>query len=98
MNSNTSISEWLPWLGRVRFLVVTFLLAVVVAIHELTPIALPIPQLILLIAVWYMLATVYVGLYRWRPEARWQAPLQTLLDLCVIAGIVYSTGVQDSYF
>ena len=38
MNSNTSVSEWLPWLGRVRFLVITFLLAVVVAIHQLTPI------------------------------------------------------------
>ncbi len=38
MNLNTSIGEWLPWLGRVRFLVITFLLVVVVAIHQLTPI------------------------------------------------------------
>jgi two-component system sensor histidine kinase PilS (NtrC family) len=98
MNSNTSASEWLPWLGRVRFLVITFLLAVVVAIHQLAPVAFPEMRVLLLIAGWYVLATTYVGLYKWIPDARWYAPAQTVLDLCVVTAIVYSTGVQDSYF
>jgi len=98
MNSNTSVSEWLPWLGRVRFLVITFLLAVVVAIHQLTPIPLAVPRMLLLVAAWYILAAADVGLYRWRPQAQWIAPFQTVVDLCVITAMVYSTGVQDSYF
>jgi two-component system sensor histidine kinase PilS (NtrC family) len=98
MNSNTNVSEWLPWLGRVRFLVITFLLAVVVAIHELTPLPLQTVRVLLLIAAWYLLAAAYVGCYRWMPKARWHAPTQTILDLCVITAMVYSTGVQDSYF
>jgi two-component system, NtrC family, sensor histidine kinase PilS len=98
MNSNTSVSEWLPWLGRVRFLVITFLLAVVVAIHQLTPIPLDVPRMLSLIAAWYILAAADVGLYRWSPQAYWIAPLQTVVDLCVITAMVYSTGVQDSYF
>ena len=64
MDFTPSVSEWLPWLGRVRFLVITFLLAVVVAVHELTPIPLPVPTLFALAAVWYALATVYVILQR----------------------------------
>lgn len=98
MHNKNNANEWMPWLGRVRFLVITFLLAVVIAIHQLTRIALPVLQLVCLIGSWYVLAVTYVGLHRWRPEARWQPPLETLLDLVVITGIVYATGVQDSYF
>jgi len=98
MNSNVNISEWLPWLGRVRFLVITFLLAVVVAIHQLTPIPLPLLRMLVLICVWYLLAAADVGLYQWTRRARWVAAAQTILDLAVITAVVYSTGVQDSYF
>ena len=98
MNTRSNIKEWLPWLGRVRFLVITFLLAVVVAIHQLTQISLPVVHLVYLIGIWYILAVTYVSLHRWQPQAVWRAPLETVLDLVVITGIVYTTGVQDSYF
>ena len=45
MESKPSVSEWLPWLGRVRFLVITFLVGVVVAVHQLTPVAHPGPRI-----------------------------------------------------
>lgn len=98
MGFESNVSEWLPWLGRVRFLVITFLVAVVVAIHELTPIPLPAGTLIVLAALWYALATVYLILHRHAPGARWQAPLQMVLDLAVITGVVYASGAQESYF
>jgi two-component system, NtrC family, sensor histidine kinase PilS len=98
MKSSTSIQEWLPWLGRVRFLIITILIGVVVAVRQWTPIPLPVRTLILLAACWYLLAALDVILYRWVPEARWHAPLQLALDLVVITGIVYSSGAQDSYF
>jgi two-component system sensor histidine kinase PilS (NtrC family) len=98
MEFTPSASEWLPWLGRVRFLIITFLLAVVVSVHQLTPIPLPVGSLVLLIALWYVLASLYVILQRALPEGRWQAPLEMVLDLTIITGVVYASGAQDSYF
>ncbi|MFZ3202143.1 MAG: ATP-binding protein [Candidatus Acidiferrales bacterium] len=92
------MNEWLPWLGRVRFLMITFLVAVVVAVRQLTPLPLPARVLVPLIVLWYTLAIFYLILQRWLPEARWQAPLQMALDIVVITGVVYATGTQDSYF
>jgi two-component system sensor histidine kinase PilS (NtrC family) len=98
MEFKPSVSEWMPWLGRVRFLVITFLVGVVVAVHQLTPVPLPVRVFLSLIVFWYTLAIVYVILQRWIPKARWHAPLQVVCDLMIVTGVVYVTGGQDSYF
>jgi two-component system, NtrC family, sensor histidine kinase PilS len=98
MKSATRVSEWLPWLGRVRFLAITFLLGIVVAARQLTPDSISVRSFVPLVALWYMLAIVYVILQRWTPQARVHAPLQIICDLLIITGVVYSTGAQDSYF
>ncbi|HKV05689.1 MAG TPA: ATP-binding protein [Candidatus Acidoferrales bacterium] len=98
MSYTPSVSEWLPWLGRVRFLVITFLLAVVVGIHQLTPIQVPVWTLFALAAAWYAVAVVDVLLQRRAPVTRWHAPVQIALDLAITTGVVYSSGAQDSYF
>ena len=98
MEFKPSGSEWVPWLGRVRFLVITFLVGVVVAVHQLAPVALPVRAFVSLIVFWYTLATVYVILHRWMPEARWHPHLQVVCDLVIVTGVVYATGGQDSYF
>ena len=92
------MNEWLPWLGRVRFLIITFLVTVIVAVSQLAPTPLPVRTLIPLIALWYTLAILFVILQRWLPEARWHALVQMVCDLIVITGVVYATGAQDSYF
>jgi two-component system, NtrC family, sensor histidine kinase PilS len=97
MASKPSVNEWLPWLGRVRFLIVTFLLAVV-AVGQLTSIPLPVKTLIPLIVLWFTLATSYIILQRLMPKARWHAPLQATGDILLVTGVVYATGGQDSYF
>jgi two-component system, NtrC family, sensor histidine kinase PilS len=97
MVSKPSVSEWLPWLGRVRFLIVTFLLGVV-AVGQLTSIPLPVRMLLPLIVLWYTLATSYIILQRWIPKARWHAPVQVAGDILIVTGVVYATGAQDSYF
>ncbi|HTS12952.1 MAG TPA: ATP-binding protein [Candidatus Limnocylindrales bacterium] len=97
MESTPIATEWLPWLGRVRFLIITFLLAVV-GVGQFTPIPLPIRMLLPLIVLWYTLATCYFMLQRWVPNAVWHAPLQVAGDLLIITAVVYSTGAQDSYF
>ncbi|HXQ26036.1 MAG TPA: ATP-binding protein [Candidatus Acidoferrales bacterium] len=98
MKSTPSLSEWLPWLGRVRFLVITFLLAVVVVVRQWTPIALPVLPLFGLAALWYTIATLDLILQREAPRAQWVAPVQIALDLAIITGVVYASGTQDSYF
>jgi two-component system, NtrC family, sensor histidine kinase PilS len=98
MESSSSTNEWLPWLGRVRFLVITFLLAVVVGLRQWTHIAIPVGTLFLLAAVWYALATVCLTLNRAFPQRRWLEPLQVTFDLAVITAMVYASGAWDSYF
>jgi two-component system, NtrC family, sensor histidine kinase PilS len=98
MKHAPSASEWLPWLGRVRFLAITFLLGIVVAAHQLTPIPISVRAFVPIVALWYMLAIVYVILQRWIPQARSHAPAQMICDLLLITGVVYTTGAQDSYF
>lgn len=98
MELTSSTNEWLPWLGRVRFLVITFLLAVVIALRQWTHIAIPVGTLFLLAAVWYALATVCLMLNRAFAQGRWLEPVQVALDLAVITAMVYASGAWDSYF
>ena len=98
MKSTPNVSEWLSWLGRVRFLAITFLVGIVIAARHLTPMPVPVRSFVQLIALWYTLAIFYVILRRWVPQARWHAPLQIACDLLLVTGVVYSTGMQDSYF
>ena len=90
-------NEWLPWLGRVRFLIITVLLGVVIAIYQFTTISLPLRTVFSLIALWYVLAAIHLMLSA-GTRREWHAPLQMVTDLLVITGVVYATGAQDSYF
>ena len=71
MKPATSVSEWLPWLGRVRFLAITFSAGhrggrtPAYSHPHISPIA-----FVPLVALWYMLAIVYVIPQRWTPQAR----------------------------
>jgi two-component system, NtrC family, sensor histidine kinase PilS len=98
MKSTPNVSDWLAWLGRVRFLAITFLVGIVIAAWHLTPMPVPVRSFVQLIALWYTLALFYVILRRWVPLARWHAPLQIACDLLLVTGVVYATGLQDSYF
>src|SRR6202142_1335372 len=98
MKSTPNVSEWLSWLGRVRFLGITFLVGIVIAARHLTPMPVPVRAFVQLIALWYTLAIFCVILRRWVPLAGWHAPLQIACDLLLITGVVFATGVQDSYF
>jgi len=98
MEFKPSVNEWLPWLGRVRFLIITCLIGVIVAVYQWAPTALPLRAMILLAVSWYILAALDLILQRKAPEARWHAPLQIILDLAIITGLVYVSGAQDSYF
>jgi two-component system sensor histidine kinase PilS (NtrC family) len=98
MEPTPSINEWLPWLGRVRFLVITFLVAGIIAVRQWTSTPFPVRTLLALSALWCLLATFYLFIQRAAPRSRWHAPVQIALDLGIITGVVYASGAQDSYF
>jgi two-component system sensor histidine kinase PilS (NtrC family) len=98
MEFTPSVSEWLPLLGRVRFLIITFLLVVFVAVRQWTTVFFPVETLFVLGAIWYVLAAAFVVSQRKLPGFKWHAAVQITLDLAMITGVVYSSGAQDSYF
>jgi two-component system, NtrC family, sensor histidine kinase PilS len=98
MEFTPSVSEWLPLLGRVRFLIITFLLVVFIAVRQWTTVSFPVATLFVLGAIWYVLATIFVVSQRKLPGFKWHAAIQMVIDLAMITGVVYSSGAQDSYF
>jgi two-component system, NtrC family, sensor histidine kinase PilS len=98
MESTPSVSEWLPLLGRVRFLIITFLLVVFIAVRQWTTVSFPIATLFVLGAIWYVLAALFVISQRKLPQFKWHAGVQLTLDLAMITLVVYASGAQDSYF
>jgi two-component system sensor histidine kinase PilS (NtrC family) len=98
MELTPNIEEWLGWLTRVRFLLITLLLAVVVVLQQYTELVVPVRYFVPLIVLWYTLAIFYVILLRWVPLARWHAPLEIVCDIMLMTGLVYVTGGHESYF
>jgi two-component system, NtrC family, sensor histidine kinase PilS len=90
--------EWLGWLNRVRFLVITFLLAISLFLWNMDIVRFDATTLGTLLVLWYSLSFLYAILARWVPQARWQAPLEMICDLLMITALVYVTGANDSHF
>ncbi len=89
---------WLGWLSRVRFLLITLLLGILVALGNTNRLDISTWIFIPLITLWYAFAMVYAILLRWIPDAPWHGPVQIAVDLLMVTALVYMTGVQDSYF
>ena len=96
LSPNTS--DWLGWLTRVRFLLITLLLAVIVVLQQYTQLVVPVRYFVPLIVLWYTLAIFYAIVLRWVPLGRWHAPLQIVCDVILVTGLVYVTGGHESYF
>jgi two-component system, NtrC family, sensor histidine kinase PilS len=90
--------EWLTWLNRVRFLVITLLLAISLLLMRLDLLDVPGIPFAGLIVFWYMLACLYGLFGKWMDSPSWLGPLQVIGDLFMITGLVYFTGEHDSDF
>jgi two-component system sensor histidine kinase PilS (NtrC family) len=98
MDLTQNSTEWLGWLSRVRFLVITFLLAISLFLWNAGLLPLNATIFGTLIGLWYMLGFLYAILAKWVPQARWQGPLEMICDLLMITGLVYVTGGNESHF
>lgn len=90
--------SWLIWLGKVRIIIITFVFGIELAVAVLTPTYLPKRLFVVAILLWYTLSVFYLLLHSLWQDARFQARLQVLTDLCMAATIVYLTGGIDSSF
>src|SRR5713226_9143801 len=95
---NPNFGEWMGWLTRVRFLVITFLLVIILILRESAQLVVPTKYFVPLIVLWYTLAIFHVILLRWIPRAGWHAPLEMACDLGMVTGLMYVTGTHESYF
>jgi len=98
MELNQNLGDWLRWLNRIRFLVITLLLGIVIVLQQYTQVVVPLRYFVPLVILWYTLALFYVILLHWVPIAGWHAPLEVICDLLLVTGLVYVTGGHESYF
>src|SRR5258708_30053124 len=98
MDKSFATREWLEWLTRVRLLTITLILSVGVVWPQYIP-GLSTNRFFLpLIIFWITLGIIHLILLRWLPVARWHGGLQTAGDVLMVSLLVYSTGLQESYF
>jgi two-component system sensor histidine kinase PilS (NtrC family) len=96
MQSTFDERIWLAWLVKVRILILTFLLAIQLAVAELTPTRLPLRLFLSTMLLWYTVSLFYVVLMSFWREHRLQASLQVLTDLVLVTLVVHETGGWDS--
>jgi two-component system sensor histidine kinase PilS (NtrC family) len=96
MQSTFDERNWLAWLVKVRILILTFLLAIQLAVAHLTPAPLPVRLFVSTILLWFALSIFYTVLLSFWQEHRLQASLQVLTDLALVSLVVHETGGWDS--
>jgi len=98
MGTDFNERTWLTWLAKVRIIIITFLLAIELAITRLTPTPVPERLFVSVIVLWFTIAVFYVLLLFLWTDYRNQARVQVLSDLVFTTAIVYLTGGQDTSF
>src|SRR6266700_6996391 len=98
MEMTQNVAAWLSWLSRVRFFLITLLLALVLVLGKTSQLEVSTRLFLPLMILWYTLAIIYTILMRWMPLASWHGSIQSVCDLVLVTGVIYLTGTQDSYF
>src|SRR6185369_57041 len=89
---------WLTWLGKVRIVIITFLLGIGLAITTLTRTNVDVRAFGTVIAVWYTVAVFFILLRTIWDDWALQAKLQVFTDLGLSAALIYVTGSIDTSF
>jgi len=98
MEQNTTTREWLGWLIRVRLLTILLILAVDLIWPQYIPASSMNHAFLPLLLIWVTVGVLHISLVRWMPGATWQGGLQVASDVIIISALVYTTGLQESYF
>ena len=98
MDKSFATREWLDWLTRVRLLTITLILTVGVVWPQYVGNFGANRFFLPLFIFWITVGILHLILLRWVPQARWHGGLQVAGDVVMISLLIYSTGLQESYF
>ncbi len=99
MIADSNERSWLAWLVKVRIIVITFLLGIVLAISRLAGVGkVPEHYFISVILLWYTIAVFHAVLLKMWRESRAQSLLQVFTDLAFATAVTYLTGGLDTWF
>ena len=99
MASGFNERTWLEWLVKVRVIIITILLAIELAIVNLTTTHVNRRVFVLVILAWYAMAGLHLFLFTYRKrDWRFQSKLQVVSDLIFATAVFYVTGGMDSSF
>lgn len=96
MHSISDERNWLTWLVKVRILILMVLLAIELAVINLTPSRVPVMPFLTGMVLWFVLSLFFLFLVSVWNEHRLQAILQVLADLAMVSLVVQLTGGIDS--
>jgi len=97
MELTQNVAAWLGWLSRVRFFLITLLLALVLVLGKTSQLEVSTRFFIPLMILWYTMAIIYTILMRWIPAATWHGGVQMVIDLFLVTCLIYLTGTQLFY-
>jgi len=95
------IKDWLPWVIKIRFVIITFVFAIEYSIHQLTNSAniASIRYLGVAVILWYILSLFFLIYNQISHDYLLQAYLQIFSDIVIITAIVHVTGdLESNYF
>ena len=95
------IEDWLPWVIKIRFVIIVFVFAIDYAIHSLAPNpanAASIRYLGIAVILWLILSLFFLIYNQIRGDYTLQAYLQIYCDIVIITAIVHVTGDLDSNY
>jgi two-component system sensor histidine kinase PilS (NtrC family) len=102
MNLTGEIKDWLPWVIKIRFVIISFVFAIDYAIHSLAPNpanATSIRYLGIAVILWYILSLFFLIYNQISRDHLLQAYLQIYCDIVIITAILHVTGdLESNYF
>ena len=102
MKFTGELQSWLPWVIKIRFVIITFVFAIDYAIEQISPSpsgAHSIEYLGGFVILWYILNLFFLIYNQISLDYSLQAHLQLLADIFIITSIVHVTGdLESNYF
>jgi two-component system sensor histidine kinase PilS (NtrC family) len=94
------LKEWLPWVTRIRFVIISFVFAIDFAIRTLigNPNPASFKYFGIAIILWYVLGLYYLIYNQLSRDYLLQAYLQIFSDIAIITAVLHLTGDLDSNY
>ncbi len=98
MQNELNDRAWLNWMGKVRIIIITFLLGIELAITQLTQTNVPRIGFVCIIVLWYSISLFQILLLALWRDTRAHVRLQILTDIAFSTALLYVTGGIDTSF